>query len=212
MSRSMPLRRKISAAFAIPLIAVGVVVGVGVASATEDHSSALAARDTFDRIEALQFAALSVGQEQLGAVLSDEGDAEGVQTPLIEATDAALADLARFGDNVVTDQVWTSLSAARSTPVGRNDNYVKATALLLASARAIEVRTSSAEAVDRLSDLDGLHRLVQADNDAWLGFATRTSDDFRSSATILDSFAVAAATRADLDARTADDPDGVIQR
>ncbi|MFW2381557.1 MAG: ATP-binding protein [Acidimicrobiales bacterium] len=53
---------------------------------------------------------------------------------------------------------------------------------------------------------------MKAEDDAWLAFVSRTSEDIRSTTEVAQLFAVAAAEREALDDRTTTDPDGPIQR
>ncbi|MGI9610232.1 MAG: ATP-binding protein, partial [Acidimicrobiia bacterium] len=163
----------------------------------------------------LQSAALAVADERVAAVIVETQSDEASQPAVDEITlrtDVAIEELAPLADQVLNDRVWTALSAARSTPVGRSDNYGRATAILLDAATRIGIETSSSTAARALNDLEQIHSLMEAEDNAWLAFVSRTSEELRSTTEVAQLFALAAAGREALDSRTQIDPDGPIQR
>jgi signal transduction histidine kinase len=215
MSRSLPLRRKIAVAFALPVLALGSVAAAALVDAAQDGESARSARAAFDQVSVLQNAALAVADERLSTVLIDTQGSQSSAATIEQAalaTDAAMERLSALGDEVLIDRVRTALGAARSTPVGRSDNYGRASGILLETASLMTVDSQSSIASVVLADLDRVHRLIEADDAAWLAFTARTSDDLRSTTEVAQLFAVAAALREDLDLRTQNAPDSPIQQ
>lgn len=215
MSRSFPLRRKIALAFLPPVVVFGAFAAIGVADAARTIDAADSVRADFDRVSLIQHAALAVAEERLATVLEDSADGDSPEAAVEEvtlATDTAIQGLAALGDQLLNDQIWTALGAARSTPVGRSENYGRATEIILDTAARVPLTTSSSEAALLLSDLERIHRLMQAEDAAWLAFAARTSEDVRSTTEVAQLFSVAAALRGDIDLKTQSDPDSPIQR
>jgi signal transduction histidine kinase len=197
------------------VLALGSVAAAAVVDAGQDGDAARTARSAFEEVSALQNAALALADERLTTVLietqEDPGSAATLEVVALE-TDQAMERLSRFGDEVLEDRVSTALGAARSTPVGRADNYGRANEILLEAAARTPIDTESAIAAEALADLGRIHRLIEAEDAAWLAFAARTSDDLRSSTEVAQAFAVAAALREDLDLRTQAAPSGSIQQ
>ncbi len=215
MSRSLPLRRKIALAFLPPVVVFGAFAAIGVADAARTIDTANSVRADFDRVSLMQHAALAVAEERLATVLEDSADGESPEAAVEEvtlATDTAIQGLAALGDQLLNDQIWTAVGAARSTPVGRSENYGRAIEIILDAAARVPLTTSSSEAALLLSDLERIHRLMQAEDAAWLAFAARTSEDVRSTTEVAQLFSVAAALRGDIDLKTQSDPDSPIQR
>jgi len=215
MSHSLPLRRKVAVAFILPVLALGLIAGAGVTSSVRGADDGLSAQAEFDQVSRLQSAALAVAEERLAAVIVETQSDEASQPAVDEITlrtDVAIDELAPLGDQVLNDRVWTALSAARSTPVGRSDNFGRASAILLDAAARIDIETASSTAARALTDLEHIHRFMAAEDDAWLAFVSRTSEDIRSTTEVAQLFAVAAAEREALDDRTKTDPDGPVQQ
>ncbi len=215
MSRSLPLRRKIAVAFALPVLVLGSLAAAAVVDAEHDGEAAGSARAAFDQVSALQNAALAVADERLSAVLSETQENQSSVATIEEAalaTDTAMEQLSAFGDEVLIDRVGTALGAARSTPVGRTDNYGRASKILIEAASQTTVDSESSMVSGTLVDLDRVLRLIEADDSAWLAFAARTSDDLRSTTEVAQLFAVASTLREDLDVRTQNAPNGPIQQ
>ncbi|MBT8240373.1 MAG: hypothetical protein KJN63_04020, partial [Acidimicrobiia bacterium] len=202
MSHSIPLRRKIVVAFLLPIVALAAIAAVGVADATQDAELGESARTSFDQVARLQEAAVAVADERLATVLQEIDGQQGSDIDVEDAiltTDVAMDQLSVLGDELLNDRVWSALGAARTTPVGRSESYARATETLLDAAAQINVETVSSHAALLLDDLQRIHRLIEADDNAWLAFAARTSEDVRSTTEVAQFFAVAAAIRDDLD-------------
>ncbi len=166
MSRSLPIRRKVLFAFVLPVLALGFATGKGVLDATTDAAEASEVVATSLQVRALQEASVAVGTERMTHALSDiqPDDSEELIVAAVETTDAAMVELIRFQDTVLLDRVWTALSAARSTPVGRYDNFGRSSTLLLERAQQIDVAAGSGQAERSLQALQTMHLFVEAED------------------------------------------------
>lgn len=213
MSRSLPIRRKVLFAFALPVLALAFVAGQGVLGAASDAGAAEEVVQDSIQVRSLQEASIAVGGERIAHAVGDvqpEG-AEAEIAAAVQVTDDVMATLAQFEDSVLLDRVWTALAAARSTPVGRYDNFGRAASLLLERAEQLEIPTESGSTQRSLDSLQTMHRFVEAEDRAWVGFVDRTSEDLRSSAGVLEDFAVSGRLRSDLVAAGRAESNGPIQ-
>ncbi len=200
MSRSLPIRRKVVLAFTLPVLALGFVAGQGTLAASSEAQEAELVVQASSQVRSLQMTSVAIGGERMAHAVADarSGESEELVADAVAVTDDAMADVAGFEDSVLLDRVWTALSAARSTPVGRYDNFGRASALLLERAEQLAVPTESGTTQRSLASLQTMHRFVEAEDAAWVAFVNRTSEDLRSSSTVLEAFAVSATLRSDL--------------
>ena len=211
MSRSFSIRRKILAAFSLPMIGLGAIAAVGVVQSEQTRTEVASALSAEQVNRSFNEAAVALANERLAQFGADEGgDADKSVEVGTTESDEAMERLGQLVGGSQVDRVWTVLGAARSTPVGREDNYSRAIDLLLTDARRVTLGTASVDAATSYADLQTIHRFIEAEDLAWLSFLGRTSNDTRAVSDVISAFSAARNVRDGFDEEVRRRPDGAI--